>query len=758
MYFVGAFDRRITFFSQQVRALKLAHALTKLNILKPTETIAVVGGGAAGATAAVALALAGNQIFLFDPAAKILQLQSASTRLLHPHIYEWPHLGSLSNEAGLPVLDWEADSAGKVCARLIAEFEMAAVRLRNLEFMAGRTLKHVERGNEEWLLTFDEETPRAFKHVILAMGFGQERTCGDAIPVDYWKPTNVGTPATDPRTGTTYLVSGSGDGALTEVLALLVTDFEHVTFTQEFLGWVPDGRLNVAARAVFNRKEGEALEPFLKAEVLPVLKKYGVLDILGRRLREDRKITVNSRNSLFAAGKAAQLNQVMAYAVLEAAEYVGRPVTLSTGDVTNVAKLPSGMNVTRAQRSGTVETKFDHVLLRHGPAKEERYQPVSVELTMYEQRVRSLAAGGISDPPFMDTSTYDFFKDLSISKLADHASVEGLRRQASQERSTVSISLDPAATELVERGYRTIEEVAATCDSEAAVIHIAVDPSRLPDAMSLVRLSKASAGRVQIQASAECLVSWQALLGSVVSASSPSTRLRPRLLEATGTSGAIDNCLMRLLNHKIATAVADHGSAPIGAIADDILSQVQGTWGQWKTTLEADTALTAHFLRWLAHVAQDEPQPWDGDHAHIQRMANALLMVLAAHHGQQFAPALMEHGNLRFGNNAVAVGSGCEAIGLESVTTRRYPNDWGVDALILSGCTDMSIDDPGSVANAGDLGIGFMAASRVRPAVIQRSKYWCDQLASGMAAWKIAVRREFNQLRERQDQALRAIS
>jgi hypothetical protein len=107
LHFVGTFDRRITFFSQQVRALRLVHALSRPGDLQPTDHIAVVGAGAAGVTAALGLALLGNDVMLYDPAGSILQLQSASPRLLHPHIYEWPGLGSLDNRGypswiGLP--------------------------------------------------------------------------------------------------------------------------------------------------------------------------------------------------------------------------------------------------------------------------------------------------------------------------------------------------------------------------------------------------------------------------------------------------------------------------------------------------------------------------------------------------------------------------------------------------------------------------------------------------------------------------------
>src|SRR5258708_20712167 len=87
LYFVGTFDRRITFYSQQVRSLRLVHALSLRGKLKATDHIAVVGAGAAGVTAALGLALLGNDVMLYDPSGSIFQLQSASPRLLHPHIY-----------------------------------------------------------------------------------------------------------------------------------------------------------------------------------------------------------------------------------------------------------------------------------------------------------------------------------------------------------------------------------------------------------------------------------------------------------------------------------------------------------------------------------------------------------------------------------------------------------------------------------------------------------------------------------------------
>ena len=48
LYFVGTFDRRITFYSQQVRALQLVRAMHESGKVDTNGSIAVVGAGAAG--------------------------------------------------------------------------------------------------------------------------------------------------------------------------------------------------------------------------------------------------------------------------------------------------------------------------------------------------------------------------------------------------------------------------------------------------------------------------------------------------------------------------------------------------------------------------------------------------------------------------------------------------------------------------------------------------------------------------------------
>ena len=46
IFFLGAADNRITFYSQQVRALRLVHALAETGRLKASDRVAIVGAGA----------------------------------------------------------------------------------------------------------------------------------------------------------------------------------------------------------------------------------------------------------------------------------------------------------------------------------------------------------------------------------------------------------------------------------------------------------------------------------------------------------------------------------------------------------------------------------------------------------------------------------------------------------------------------------------------------------------------------------------
>jgi len=770
-YFIGPFMPRVTFYSQQVRALELAHAMHTLDVIDSGDLVAVVGAGAAGATMALALALLGKQVTLYDPATEILSLQSASARLLHPHIYEWPRLGSLDNRAGLPIMDWSAASGGNVVTDLRTEFALARPPLANLAFVASHTLEEIIAEGTGWRLRFSRpdaaDEVRIVQHAVLAMGFGDERPAGTISPPDYWRPAAIGTAASEPVAGAGYVISGNGDGALTETLGLLVSGFEHVAFTRSFLAFFRDDALRIATHAAF---EGAAqfsdVEPALRTHVLPLLQTHSVIDRLRQMLRKDRSVTINSDGPLYSAGKASQLNQLMVLAVLEAAALEGITIRRSTGFVINGSLSPAGAQITGTLLDGHADVSlYKHAILRHGPDTYARYAPAGALIGQYRTHVANLLVStpALAAPPHLSAATFALFEGLRIEKIADHASRPMQHEVAAASKRHIEISVDPAAHVLVERGSLRLADVALECErlTDRVTIDLHVSPKDFAEAACLVRLARCSEGKIELRVGVMVSGAWKELSPGIPIAPAPASVASVHEYSPGEISPAVDASLVRALDTAIQHAVATGNAPPIGPIAPCVLAVVQATWATWHAGLTADAHLRFDFLRWLANVDQNVSSPWDGDRSAgvIQRMANALIMVAATHAEEAMTPSSAEFGNLSFATDAVALGTGCEAIGGAHLSVRHQPDDWGVDALILSAANEVVVQDPpGRVLDGGTRTTMMTAARRVRPAIIQNDGAWRGRLQQGLDAWKAAVAEEFAALRARQDAEVRGVT
>src|SRR5262245_28667375 len=86
LYVLGSFNRYITVHSQQIRAINLVHALVETAGPLVGKTIAVIGAGFAGVTAAAyALERTNAGVTIFDAAPRAQWLQEyCQDRWLHP--------------------------------------------------------------------------------------------------------------------------------------------------------------------------------------------------------------------------------------------------------------------------------------------------------------------------------------------------------------------------------------------------------------------------------------------------------------------------------------------------------------------------------------------------------------------------------------------------------------------------------------------------------------------------------------------------
>src|SRR5579859_2675998 len=238
VYALGCYGRYITVYSQQVRALNLAYALRQTGALAATTKIAVVGAGIAGVTFTVAAFRLGATVTLLEKLPVAMGVQKGSTqRFLHPHIYDWPAMELEDESAGLPIFDWTAGPVDEVVEQLEGQWKV------ELDRSNGRILPRWEVSEvaveqaisgQHITVTWNDrrEGPHGeeFDLVILAVGFGKELDLIGSLH-GYWEDDRL-TKLSD-RTKT-CLVSGYGDGGLTDLMQLCIKEFRHDLIVRMF--------------------------------------------------------------------------------------------------------------------------------------------------------------------------------------------------------------------------------------------------------------------------------------------------------------------------------------------------------------------------------------------------------------------------------------------------------------------------------------------------------------------------------------------
>jgi hypothetical protein len=253
LFAVGTFERGITFYSQQVRALNLIYAMHEARRSNrrrfPAGTkVAVIGGGAFGLAAAAAASWVGYRVCLFERCQVLVPVQrGCDTRWLHPHFYNWPAFGSNDPQAHLPLLDWHAGTAGQVAEQIENAFNHCAEEVRRaqgrLTCITGATGVTVRRDRsmyevkcraDEGAIPFQER----FKAVVYGVGFGVEH---DETARSYWRNDDLGQIDMARATKKDFFISGVGDGGLTDLFRLTLSNFRHERIFLELFFGLDDG-------------------------------------------------------------------------------------------------------------------------------------------------------------------------------------------------------------------------------------------------------------------------------------------------------------------------------------------------------------------------------------------------------------------------------------------------------------------------------------------------------------------------------------
>ncbi|NRD53806.1 tetratricopeptide repeat protein [Corallococcus exiguus] len=368
VFLLGCFERRVTLYSQQVRALNLVHALFACKRLKPGARVVVVGAGAGGMTFAAGAALRGCKVDLLEQRNALLPLFAENrTRWIHPHLYDWPAPGSEEPSAQLPVLNWTAGRVHEVVEQLLKAWEALrttdgvdlAVHL-GAENITLITSQEGGRHRVGWNDTEGYTLPIAVDALVLAVGFGVEPREPEKGLRSYWENDDL-----DQEVGrgiqsqTRILISGTGDGGLMDLCRAVLRDFNQEKLLRELLTptcpqSLKDELLAIEDEVQDGRVRADALSERYRALTIPKELDAG----LRERLRPGTKAVLNGYSADPLSTQASTLNRFVASRLFSLG------VQYRPGAMTPPVRVGGEYEVGFASAK---PMRFDRVILRHGP-------------------------------------------------------------------------------------------------------------------------------------------------------------------------------------------------------------------------------------------------------------------------------------------------------------------------------------------------------------------------------------------------------
>ena len=369
-YQLGCTANVLNIHAQQCRGFNLAWALNECADIKGKQ-IAVVGAGVSGLTIALALAALKAKVTVFEKTGEIVHLQRGNfVRFVHPNIAKWPDPGAGYPLTHLPFMNWRAATAGEVAGMMMRQWEAGSAVFRSqISNKSGNFILGGEVNKFDWdkaesrVVLQDGKLGTTFhEFLILALGYGLEKADKTVTP-SYWRNDDFAQPVIDASIRKKILVSGTGDGALTEVLRLKLRDFQHKEFFEKvmFESWLLEAKTRFEANGHWNNLWGDPSK---------LKQKYkGFFDLL----RHDTTVVLNSKRQWFESN-AQILHKLLISLLLEAKEIEYKQGELDSivqdknDPATFIATAKGGTEIDRAnlilQRQGT-NSKLESIFFQN---------------------------------------------------------------------------------------------------------------------------------------------------------------------------------------------------------------------------------------------------------------------------------------------------------------------------------------------------------------------------------------------------------
>ncbi|MGB3845439.1 MAG: ABC-three component system protein [Sphingopyxis sp.] len=590
VYLLFPADVRITLYAQQVRALELIDRLAAEPWIERVSSIAVIGGGASGMTAAAALMTAGLReelvVTLFESCNQIMPLQSgAHNKLLAPHLIDWPMAGATEDRALLPVMGWRQAVADKVAIDLLAQFQRFGVVVRT-----GSVVEAI--GPAAHTVAIDIRhagavTRQNFDLVIVAAGFGLESQPSGiaALTPPYWRVHPEQAPALaaaapDRR----ILISGLGDGGLIDFVLFACPGLSHEQLCDRLVNSGDSQRL-VPEIDHIERQIWETPSPIDDIEAA-----YAGLDIdqLARALilpslAPHVEFSLLTRDpQLFHRG-TAPLNRLAATLVMRAMELADNGTRVRR--LIGARHLPDRDNQTVYEIDGVEHQEtFDTVVVRHGDTSAQAWDfgNTDIAVKVADLRARRQAISVRPQTP----------------KLPDALAAAFDQRQ---------FAARPTRIRLVRQGQQVrwegdIEagDVGRLWRAPTAAVHIEIDfapddpPSKLDFALCRLLIHAEPQARVAGGHKA----AWITLTQEVPRRAGDKTRTAVELVGtvepgrnvfvadpdqlADKLEAAMDDGLLALVDDRMAAAAADPALCPVDFYAS-LHVRIHDRWAAWRS-------------------------------------------------------------------------------------------------------------------------------------------------------------------------------
>jgi hypothetical protein len=634
LYVIGCFDKRITFYSQQTRALSLVHALHELGHLTDCRRIAVIGAGAAGVTAAAGLLLATKaRVVLFDSAHNILPLQGATERRkLDPHIYDWPKIDTTDKAANLPVLDWESGSSKQVRLDVVNQFEQLAICRPELEKRLGHTVTSLKREGKSYKVTFsqlpcsgnlqqqEDGITDYFDMVFLAIGFGLEPAQGivGIRGASYWSDSGVPGPEYAGRASPCFFISGNGDGGLIDFVAAASSDFDHGTM----ISIITDNPKMHGVRMVLQDIDKKArlvergqpqmdLWAAYEAEIQPLVRENGLIREIKGQLRPGVRLVLQTHQKAIFNINTSALNRLAVYVTVKACQDLG-PHAFRHVHCATVTMATSTAPETYLLDCDGIEIAAHEVIVRRGPNRVSIRQPFLDITSGYEASHEAWLAryGSLTLVPTLSKDARSFFDNLG--KAAGIPMSPRMQR-AAEFACLFKVTRD--GTNIHWTGALAKDDLAKIWTSTKRYELVLQDsPESLGDVATALLRVACHCKNLTIYSDS---VYWDALIKQIVS-DGPAKGLNLPSFGGSAPAGAteepndyplvgldeelhchLDNWVLCNVDKYISQFLKDgiEERTYIGlVIAQDLREQMAVTWNTWKAAFQAKPSLLGHFL------------------------------------------------------------------------------------------------------------------------------------------------------------------